>query len=117
MDGTRRLLEHARRAGVEHFIYPSIVGVDRIPYRYYQVKLQVEGLIATRKVPWSIIRITQFHPFVERFLRLADRLPILFIPGDFKAQPVDVEESAARLVRTVHEDPEVSSKRLLDRRC
>src|SRR6266487_1510649 len=33
--GTQRLLEHAGRAGVRHFLYISIVGVDQIPFGYY----------------------------------------------------------------------------------
>ena len=30
VEGTGRLLEHARAAGVEHFVYISIVGIDQI---------------------------------------------------------------------------------------
>ena len=32
VDGTRRLLQEAARAGVSHFVFISIVGADRNPY-------------------------------------------------------------------------------------
>ena len=34
----------ARRAGVAHIIYVSIVGIDAIPLPYYKTKLRVEEL-------------------------------------------------------------------------
>jgi nucleoside-diphosphate-sugar epimerase len=37
--GTGRLLEAARLAGSPHLVYISIVGVDRVPFRYYRAKL------------------------------------------------------------------------------
>ena len=43
VEGTERLLEVADRAGVSHFVFISIVGVDRNPYfPYYRMKLEVE---------------------------------------------------------------------------
>ena len=32
-------------AGIWHLVDISIVGVDRVPYHYYQAKLQAERLI------------------------------------------------------------------------
>src|SRR5215467_4035243 len=43
--GTARLLEEAAAAGVQHFVYISIVGVDHIPFVYYQAKLEAERSI------------------------------------------------------------------------
>ena len=37
VNGTRRLMEQARTAKIAHVIYISIVGIDRIPYPYYQL--------------------------------------------------------------------------------
>jgi uncharacterized protein YbjT (DUF2867 family) len=37
---TENLIAAARRAGVAHIIYVSIVGIDRIPLPYYQTKLR-----------------------------------------------------------------------------
>ena len=48
VEGTTRLGEAARDAGVEHLLFVSIVGIDRIPYPYYQRKLEAERrLVAT----------------------------------------------------------------------
>jgi uncharacterized protein YbjT (DUF2867 family) len=62
IDGTRNLVEAAWAAGIWHLIDISIVGVDRVPYRYYQAKLQAERLIQASGLPWTILRATQFHP-------------------------------------------------------
>jgi uncharacterized protein YbjT (DUF2867 family) len=96
--GTRLLLDAARAAGVRHLIYVSIVGVDRIPYPYYTHKLAVEELIRAGEVPWSIVRITQFHEFVEALLRGMTRLPLVaLLPTDTVGQPIDVREAADAL--------------------
>jgi uncharacterized protein YbjT (DUF2867 family) len=34
VDGTRKLLAQAKAAGVEHFVYISIVGIEQIDYSY-----------------------------------------------------------------------------------
>src|SRR6476661_1815773 len=43
--GTERLLAAARRAGVGHFIYVSIVGIEHVPLAYYRHKLAAEALV------------------------------------------------------------------------
>ena len=53
---TRTLLDACRSAGIGHVIYTSIVGVDRIPLRYYREKLAIEGLIASSGIPHTILR-------------------------------------------------------------
>ena len=46
VEGTKRLLETATTAGVSHFVYISIIGIDPAPsYPYYRVKLDTERLI------------------------------------------------------------------------
>ncbi len=65
VQGTRHLLEHASSANVSHFIYISIVGIDRIPFSHYMNKLAAETLVCRASVPWSILRATQFHTFID----------------------------------------------------
>jgi uncharacterized protein YbjT (DUF2867 family) len=92
-----RLIEAARRAGAPHLVYISIVGVDRVPLRYYRAKLRVEGMVERSELPWTILRATQFHDLVfDMFDRLA-RLPVLPVPAETSDQPVDAPEVAARL--------------------
>ena len=86
--GTRRLLEHAREAGVAHFLYISIVGIDRIPRVYFKHKLAAEALVEQAGVPWSILRATPFHTLIDRVLGALARLPIALLPTDFRFQPI-----------------------------
>src|SRR5215208_7010524 len=98
VDGTRRLLQAAERAGVSHVLFISIVGVDRNPYfPYYRIKLETEGIVERSPVPWTILRATQFHGFVLRLIQNLDRLPVVMpVPRGFLLQPVDVGEVADR---------------------
>ena len=106
VEGTQRLVEVARAARVKHLLYCSIVGIDRIPFRYYECKLEAERLIAESGVPFSILRATQFHSFVALLLNEASRYPFIMpIPSGFFVQSVAIEEVAARLCRAVDEGP------------
>ncbi len=96
--GSERLLEHARKEGVSHFLYISIVGIDRIPLGYYKRKLAAEGLVEQAGVPWSILRATQFQTLIDMQLRALMRFPIALVPTDFRFQPIDPGEVADRMV-------------------
>ena len=96
IEGTRRLL--AASGEVEHLLYVSIVGVDRIPYRYYRNKLACERLVAASGVPFTILRGTQFHELAEGSLRHAEsRALASTVPLGFKVQLVAAQEVAERL--------------------
>src|SRR3990172_8391245 len=89
VEGTRRLLEAAKAAGVPHFVYISIVGIDRIPLGYYKHKLAAERLIEESGVPYSIQRAPQFHTLVDQIMRNLLRFPVGLYPAGFKFQPID----------------------------
>ncbi|OWA03140.1 nucleoside-diphosphate sugar epimerase [Streptomyces sp. CS227] len=91
------LLAAAGRAGVEHLVYISIVGVDQIPYPYYRVKHQVERMVEESGIGWTVLRATQFHDLVRSVLRALGRPPVMVLPKGLKDQPVAVEEVAGRL--------------------
>ncbi|MEV3992450.1 NAD(P)H-binding protein [Streptomyces sp. NPDC049837] len=93
----RNLIGAARRAGVGHLVYISIVGVDRVPLGYYRSKLAVERLVEESGLGWTVLRTTQFHDLVLAVLRAAARLPVLPAPAGVRDQPVEVTEVAARL--------------------
>ena len=106
VDGTRRLSAAARAAGTPHLVYVSIVGIDRIPFAYYRSKLAAEQTIAGSGVPYSILRATQFHSFVEMMIASAARAPLILpLPTSFRFQSVAAAEVAERLVRAVEEGP------------
>src|SRR5690606_13323976 len=104
--GTERLLAAAHRAGVGHFIYISIVGIEQVPFPYYRYKLAAEKLVEAGGVPWSILRTTQFHNLLDLLLQLLARTPfVLPVPQDLPFQPIDVGEVAALLVDAVTAGP------------
>ena len=106
VEGTERLLRTAHRAGVSHFVFISIVGVDRNPYfPYYRAKLEVERMVERSPVPWTILRATQFHEFVLMQVRFLDRLPVLLVPRGFLLQPIDIGEVAGRLTELALAEP------------
>jgi uncharacterized protein YbjT (DUF2867 family) len=101
----RRLVDACRATGrVSHLLFISIVGVDRVPYSYYRAKLDSETVIAESGIPFTILRATQFHEFIELFLHLQRKLPVIFglnVPD----QPIAAGEVAARLVELVEAGP------------
>ncbi|MGB2567701.1 SDR family oxidoreductase [Micromonospora citrea] len=103
--GTRRLALAAGRAGVGHLVYVSIVGVDRVPLPYYRHKLAAERVVGAGPVPWTVLRATQFPPFLDGLLRVSSRLgPVIGDPAVL-AQPVDQREVAGRLAERLTAGP------------
>ena len=104
--GTRRLLELAPDANIGHFVYISMVGIEGVAYPYYRIKISAETLVREGMVPWSILRATQFHSFMESTLRAFARLPgMLAIPFGWQFQPVESREVARRVVDVVLDKP------------
>jgi len=104
--GTRRLLAMAHEANIRHFLYVSIVGIDGVGYPYYRTKLAAEAEVRKDIVPWSILRATQFHDFVELLLRGFARMRgLIAVPYAWQLQPVDVNEVARRVVDVVLGEP------------
>lgn len=92
------LIEAAKRAGVPHLVYISIVGVDRVPLGYYTVKRRVERMIEDAGIGATIQRTTQFHDLVLSVVSGAAKLPVVMpVPAGVSVQPVDSGEVADRL--------------------
>ncbi len=105
VDGTKLLLQQAQSAGVKHFLYISIVGIEDIDFSYYQNKLAAEQLIMESGLPWTIQRATQFHSFIDRLLGPMTRLPIALVPTDWQFQAISDGETAEHLVEAVRQGP------------
>ena len=101
VDGTERLVERAEAAGVDRFVYTSIVGIDDVPFSYYQHKLEAEEIVEAADVPSVIPRATQFHAFLAENLRMLRWLPGWALPTDFRFQPVAAAEVAAEIAPLV----------------
>ncbi|NEB05894.1 NAD(P)H-binding protein [Streptomyces sp. SID13726] len=96
-EAARNLLDAARRAGVRHCVYISIVGVDRVPFGYYRSKFAVERMVEESGIGWTTLRATQFHDLLVTLFRGLARLPVVFVPAGVRDQPVEVAEVAERL--------------------
>ncbi len=101
--GTALLTEAAAQAGVEHLIYPSIVGVDDHPFFYYRAKAAAERRIEEGRVPHTIVRATQFHGFLDRIFSTG---PVVTVFPGFSFQVIDGAIVADRLVELVATGPQ-----------
>jgi uncharacterized protein YbjT (DUF2867 family) len=93
-----RLLDAARRHGVDHLVHVSIVGIDRVPLPYYREKLAVESMIRATNLPATVLRATQFHDLLATIFAKIARAGAIPVPARSPFQPVDVTEVADHLV-------------------
>jgi uncharacterized protein YbjT (DUF2867 family) len=93
------------RERLRHLVYVSIVGVDRIPFGYYHAKFAAEQVLLASGLPVTLVRITQFHTFVDQLLATARRGPVLPVPMGWRVQPVDVGEAAAHVAEVAGQPP------------
>ncbi|WP_224450503.1 SDR family oxidoreductase [Haloprofundus salilacus] len=98
VQGTKRLLKAAEAADVEHFLYPSIVGIDDIPFSYYEHKAVAEKAVEESNIPATIVRATQFYSFIAELLDSVAKLPVWPLPTNVQIQPVDVDTVADVIV-------------------
>jgi uncharacterized protein YbjT (DUF2867 family) len=93
----RNLLAAEAAAGVRHHVGLSIVGTDRLPEcGYFRAKLAQENLIRASKIPYTLLRATQFFEFVGGIVdSSADGQIVRLSPALF--QPVASDDVAAAL--------------------
>ncbi|MFC9390621.1 SDR family oxidoreductase [Streptomyces venezuelae] len=96
-DAARVLIDATRRTAVPHLLYVSIVGVDRVPLGYFRTKYAVERMIQASGIGWTLLRTTQFHDLLLQLLQGLAKPPVMPLPKDVRAQPLEVTEAAARL--------------------
>ena len=64
---TGNLLKYGAAAGVKHLVALSVVGTDQLSGSgYFRAKIAQEKLIKGSRIPYSIVRATQFFEFVAR---------------------------------------------------
>lgn len=104
----RTLLDALRDRGADapHLVFVSIVGVDRVPLRYYRDKVRVEQLVAAADGPWTVLRATQFHDLLTTLFAGLGRVPpVLPVLAGARFQPIDVHDVADRLTGLVSGPP------------
>src|SRR5437660_5213640 len=97
---TRNLLAAEVAAGVSHHVALSVVGTDRLLQSgFFRAKMAQEDLIKASKVPYTIVRATQFFEFVKQIVDASTegnkvRLPSALIQP---MAPDDVASAVARI--------------------
>lgn len=104
VDGARRLVDAAQRAGVRHLVLVSVVGIDEVPMGYYRAKVAQEQLVRAGGVPWTIVRSTQFHELLDGTLAAAARWR-LSPRSQARVQPVAAAEAAAVVAAVARGEP------------
>jgi uncharacterized protein YbjT (DUF2867 family) len=117
VDGTARLLEEARRAGVGYLVAPSRLNAD--PHSLHpllRAKGEVERLVAGGGIPYTIVRGSSLFGLHDRFTEIILALalwswPFVWLPGGGKAvmQPLWVEDYARCLLACL-ERPDLRNK-------
>jgi uncharacterized protein YbjT (DUF2867 family) len=94
---TRNLLRAEADAGVRRHVALSVVGADRRPDSgYMRAKVVQEGLIRSAKVPYTIVRATQFFEFLGAIAESSTDGGKVRLPP-VRMQPIAADDVAAVL--------------------
>jgi uncharacterized protein YbjT (DUF2867 family) len=105
--GTRRAAEAGVRAGVNHHVLISVVGIEAVPTAYYKVKLEQEAALAAvpgQALARTVLRATQFHQLLDSAFAAAGRIGVL-PGGHIVLQPVDPAEVAVTVADLIERGP------------
>lgn len=95
------LLAAEQAAGVAHHVALSVVGTERLQSSgYFRAKLAQEDLIKASPTPWTILRSTQFFPFVVGIIQsgsVGDEVHL----SSAMVQPVAAEDVVEALIELV----------------
>jgi len=102
---TGNLTRAAIKHGVKHFVVLSIVNTDGLPdCPYFVAKLAQESILTASKVPYTIVRATQFFEFVKFIgtnVPVTDTIKL----SPVNMQPIVSDDVAAALVPVVLGSP------------
>lgn len=93
----RHIFAAEAAAGIRHHVALSVVGLERLPdVGYMRAKLVQEAAIKGSKIPYSIVRATQFYEFVGSVVESS------VVDGNIRLssalfQPIAAEDVAAAL--------------------
>lgn len=99
------LLAAEAAANVQHHVALSVVGTDRLlASGYFRAKMAQENLIKASKIPYTILRATQFFEFVSAIAQSAAEGEMVRLSPAL-LQPVASDDVAAALADVVFEKP------------
>ena len=115
VDGTRNLLNAAKKAGVRHIFYQSALGTRiNAKSRYHQTKWQAEELVRASGIPFSILRPSLiygpgdlFTIRLSKMIKLWRVLPVIG-SGRSKIQPIFIEDEVECVRKVVTSDSYVN---------
>ena len=101
----RNLLAAEAVAGVGHHIALSVVGTDRLlASGYFRAKMAQENLIKASKIPFTIVRATQFFEFVGAIAQFSTEGATVRLPSALM-QPIVSDDVAAALADVAIAEP------------
>jgi len=101
----RNLLAAEAAAGVGHHVALSVVGTDRLlASGYFRAKLAQENLIKASRIPYTIVRATQFFEFVGGIARAATEGQMVRLPPALM-QPIAADDVAAAVADAALAEP------------
>ena len=101
----RNLLAAEAAAGVGHHVALSVVGTDRmLASGYFRAKMAQENLIKAAKIPYTIVRATQFFEFVGGIAQSATDGQTVRLPPAMM-QPIVSDDVAAALADVAVDQP------------
>jgi uncharacterized protein YbjT (DUF2867 family) len=102
---SHNLLAAEADAGVGYHVALSVVGADRIPDSgYMRAKVAQEELIKSSRIPYTILRATQFFEFVGAIAQSATDGQTVRLPSAF-IQPILSDDVVAALVDVTLGEP------------
>jgi uncharacterized protein YbjT (DUF2867 family) len=102
---TKNLLAAEAAARVRHHVALSVVGAERLPDSgYMRAKVAQEGLIKSGRVPYTIVRATQFFEFVGGIAQAATDGQTVRLPPALM-QPIVSDDVAVALARVAVAEP------------
>jgi uncharacterized protein YbjT (DUF2867 family) len=101
----RNLLKAEMNARVEHHVALTIVGADRVPDSgYMRAKVAQEELVKGARLPYTIVRSTQFFEFMRATADSATDGDTVRVPSAY-LQPIAAKDVAAAVTEVALSDP------------
>ena len=111
VDGTRNVLDAAKKAGVKQFFHQSALGTrEDAKSQYHRTKWEAEKLVKAGGIPYTILRPSLIYGPGDQFtIRLADAIrfsPVLPVIGSgrSKVQPIHIDDVTACIRKAVTSD-------------
>jgi len=108
VEGTRNVIEAARKAGVRHFFHQSALGTrPGAKSEYHRTKWEAEELVRQSGIPFTILRPSLIYGSGDKFtIRLSEmllRAPVMPIigSGQSRVQPIYIDDVVSCMVKAV----------------